>query len=94
MWLVLLESAKDWFLGVDPPEQPVSPRVWYGTTCLLTTDVVGSVPCSEVAWERVLCLTCELQGARGTCVGNLSTARGAGVEKLSKVEHATCSNLL
>jgi hypothetical protein len=19
MWLVLLESAKDWFLGVDPP---------------------------------------------------------------------------
>jgi hypothetical protein len=31
----LLESTKDRFLGVDPPGQHVSPRVWYGTACLL-----------------------------------------------------------
>jgi hypothetical protein len=29
----LLESAKDRFLGVDPPGQTVPPCVWYGTTC-------------------------------------------------------------
>jgi hypothetical protein len=54
LWLVLLELANDWFLGVDPPEQHVSPRVQYGTTCLLIRDVVGGVPCSdewEVAWS-------------------------------------------
>jgi hypothetical protein len=33
-WLCL-ELAMDWFLGVDPPGQHVSPRVWYGMTCLL-----------------------------------------------------------
>jgi hypothetical protein len=27
MWLVLLESTKDWFLGVDTLEQMVLPRV-------------------------------------------------------------------
>jgi hypothetical protein len=32
-WLVLLESAKDWFLGVDPLGQHVPPRVRYGMTC-------------------------------------------------------------
>jgi hypothetical protein len=31
-WQVL-ESAKDLFLGVDPPGQHVPPCVWYGTTC-------------------------------------------------------------
>jgi hypothetical protein len=54
LWLVLLESAKNWFLGVDPLEQHVPPRVRYGTTCLLIRDVVGSVPYSdewEVAWS-------------------------------------------
>jgi hypothetical protein len=25
----------------------VPPRVWYGMTCLLIRDVVGSVPCSD-----------------------------------------------
>jgi hypothetical protein len=32
----------------------VPPRVWYGMTCLLIKDVVGTVPCSdewEVAWS-------------------------------------------
>jgi hypothetical protein len=31
----LLESAKDRFLGVDPPVQHLPPRVRYGTSCLL-----------------------------------------------------------
>jgi hypothetical protein len=50
MWIVMLESAKDRVLGVDTPGQQVPPRVWYGTACLLITDVVRSVPCS-VEWE-------------------------------------------
>jgi hypothetical protein len=53
MWLVMLESAKDRILGVDTSGQPVLPLVQYGMTCLLISDVVGSVPCSdewEVAW--------------------------------------------
>jgi hypothetical protein len=42
-WLVLLESGKDWFLGVDPPlEQSVTPLVWNGMTCLLISDTSGS----------------------------------------------------
>jgi hypothetical protein len=34
VWQVL-ESAKDLFLGVDPPGQHVPPRVRYGMTCLV-----------------------------------------------------------
>jgi hypothetical protein len=54
LWLVMLKSAKDQILGVDTPGQHVSPRVWYGTACLLIRGVVGSVPHSdewEVAWS-------------------------------------------
>jgi hypothetical protein len=54
LWLVLLESAKDRFLGVDLLGQHVLPRVQYEMTCLLISDVVGSVPCSDewkVAWS-------------------------------------------
>jgi hypothetical protein len=54
LWLVMLDSAKDRILRIDTPGQHVSPRVWYGTTCFLIRDVVGSVPCSdewEVAWS-------------------------------------------
>jgi hypothetical protein len=47
MWFVMLESAKDRVIGVDTPGQQVSPRVRYGTTCLLIRDVVGSVPCLD-----------------------------------------------
>jgi hypothetical protein len=47
MWSVLLESAKDRVIGVDTPAQQVSPRVRYGTTCLLIRDDVGSVPFSD-----------------------------------------------
>jgi hypothetical protein len=50
MWLVMLESAKDWVIGADTPEQQVSPRVQYRTTCLLIRDAVESVPCSD-EWE-------------------------------------------
>jgi hypothetical protein len=79
MWLVLLESAKDQFLGVDPPKQLVPPCVWYGMTCLLNRDVIGSVSCS-MSWERALCLAWDPHGARGVqSRGNLSTASGAGV---------------
>jgi hypothetical protein len=46
MWMVMLESAKDRVLGVDSPGQQGPPCVWYGTTCLLIRDAVGSVPCS------------------------------------------------
>jgi hypothetical protein len=47
MWLVMLESAKDRVIGVATLGQQVSPRVRYGTTCLLIRDVVGSAPCSD-----------------------------------------------
>jgi hypothetical protein len=49
MWLVMLESAKDWILGVDTPGQQVPPRIWYGMTCLLIRYAVGCVSCS-VEW--------------------------------------------
>jgi hypothetical protein len=51
MWLVLLESAKNRFLGVDTPEQSMSSCVRYGTTCLLIRGVVGSVS-SSIVRER------------------------------------------
>jgi hypothetical protein len=51
MWFVMLESAKNWVLGVDTLGQQVSPRVQYGTTCLLIRDVVGCESCS-VVWGK------------------------------------------
>jgi hypothetical protein len=54
LWLVLLESAKDQFLAVDPLGQHVPPGVQYGMACLLIGAIGGSVPCSdewEVAWS-------------------------------------------
>jgi hypothetical protein len=54
LWLILLESAKDRILGVDTLGEHVPPRVWYGMTCLLIKNVVGSVPCLdewEVTWS-------------------------------------------
>jgi hypothetical protein len=52
-WLVMLESAKDRILGVDTPGQQVSPRVRYGTACLLIRYVIGCVSCS-VEWGWLL----------------------------------------
>jgi hypothetical protein len=74
MWLVMLGSAKDRILGVDPPGQHVPPRVWYGTPCLLIKYAIGCVSCS-VEWRWLLSLwpvfvtrLCELlepHGAKG-----------------------------
>jgi hypothetical protein len=47
LWLVMLKSAKDRVLGVDTPGQQVLPRARYGMACLIISDVVGSVPCSD-----------------------------------------------
>jgi hypothetical protein len=55
MWLVILESTKEWILGVDTPEQHVPPRVRYGTTCLHIRYVVDCVSCS-VEWGWLLAL--------------------------------------
>jgi hypothetical protein len=67
MWFVMLKSAKDRVIGVDTPRQQVLPRVRYGTACLLITDVVGSVPCSD---EREIGVVTHLgsHGARGVVV--------------------------
>jgi hypothetical protein len=43
---MVLESAKDQFLGVDTQGQYVR----YGAACLLITNTIGYVPCSE-EWE-------------------------------------------
>jgi hypothetical protein len=49
--LVMLESAMDRILGVDPPGQHVPPCVQYGTTCLLIRYAMGYVSCSvERGW--------------------------------------------
>jgi hypothetical protein len=53
MWLVMLESAKDQILGVDPLEQHVPPRVWYGMASLLIRYAIGCVSCS-VEWGWLL----------------------------------------
>jgi hypothetical protein len=87
MWLVMLESAKDRILGVDPPGQHVPPRVWYGTTCLLTRYAIGCVLCS-VEWGWLLSVWPIFVTFFVNCVnhmvekgslstGNLSTASGA-----------------
>jgi hypothetical protein len=55
MWLVMLESAEVRILGVDTLGQHVSPRVRYGTACLLIRYVVGCVLCSvEWVWHQTL----------------------------------------
>jgi hypothetical protein len=67
MWFVMVESGKDRVIGVDTPGQQVSPRVRYGTTCLLIRDVVGSVPCSD-EWEFGIVTHPASHGARGAVV--------------------------
>jgi hypothetical protein len=55
MWFVMLESTKDWILGVDTPGQHVPPRVWYGMACLLIRNIIGCVSCSvELGWHHTL----------------------------------------
>jgi hypothetical protein len=67
MWFVMLESAKDRVIGVDIPEQQVPPCVQYGTTCLLISDAVGSVPCLD-EWEIGVVTCLGSHGARGVVV--------------------------
>jgi hypothetical protein len=55
MWLIMLESAKDRILGEETPGQHVSPRVWYGMTCLLIRYAISCVSCS-VEWGWLLSL--------------------------------------
>jgi hypothetical protein len=84
MWFVMIESAKDWILGVDNLGQHVPPRVWYGTTNLLIRNAIACVSCSvEWGWHHTLwsifvtffvnCLNHKVQ--EGTLYAeNLSTA--------------------
>jgi hypothetical protein len=53
MWLVMLRSAKDRILGVDPPGQHVPPCVPYGMACLLIRYAMGCVSCS-IEWGWLL----------------------------------------
>jgi hypothetical protein len=52
-WLVMIESAKDRILGVDPLGRHVPPRVQYGMVCLLIRYAIGCVSCS-VEWGWLL----------------------------------------
>jgi hypothetical protein len=83
MWFVMLESAKDWFFGVDTPWQHVPAHVRYGTTCILIRYSIGCVSCS-IEWGWLLSLWLALvtfcvnylnhMVQKGPlCMGNLST---------------------
>jgi hypothetical protein len=48
-WHVVLESVKDWILGVDTPGQHVPPHARYGTACSLIWNAIGCVSYS-VEW--------------------------------------------
>jgi hypothetical protein len=67
LWLVMLESAKHRVLVVETLEQQVSPRVRYGTTCLLIRGDVGSVPCSD-EWKISVVTHLGSHGTRGVMV--------------------------
>jgi hypothetical protein len=74
----MLKSAKDRVLGVDTSGQQVLPCVRYGMACLLISDVVGSVPCSD-EWEIGVVTHLGSHSARGavvprTTLENLSIA--------------------
>jgi hypothetical protein len=55
MWFVVLESAKDWILGVDTLGQHVPPCVRYGMACLLIRYAIVRVSCSvKRGWHHTL----------------------------------------
>jgi hypothetical protein len=70
MPFVMLKSATHRVIGVDTPGQQETPRVRYGTACLLIRDVVGSVPCSD-EWEFGIVTCLGSHGARGAMVPRL-----------------------
>jgi hypothetical protein len=87
LWLVMLESAKDQILGVDPLGQRVPPHVPYGMACLLIRYAIGCVSCLvDWGWLPsvwpvfvtffVNCLNHMVQKGP-LCAGNLSTASRA-----------------
>jgi hypothetical protein len=87
MWLVMLGSAKDWILGVDPLGQHVPPHVRYGRACLLIRYAIGCVSCS-IEWGWLLSLWPVFVTFFVNCLnhmvqkgplyaGNLNTASGA-----------------
>jgi hypothetical protein len=63
MWIVMVEYAMDWILGVDTPGQQVPPRVRYGTTCWLIRKALVSLSC----WMSGtgMAIPTRPQGARG-----------------------------
>jgi hypothetical protein len=76
LWLVVLELAKDLFIGVDPPppRQHVSPHIWYVIACLLIRDTLASVS-DLVEWRGIVNTSLIPHGARGViAIGNLSNA--------------------
>jgi hypothetical protein len=48
----------------------VSPRVQYGTTCLIIRNTIGNVSCSD-EWELTLYFRSGPHGARGAFVGKI-----------------------
>jgi hypothetical protein len=67
IWFVMLESAKDRVIGVDILGQQVPPRVRYRTDCLLISDVVGCVSCSD-EWKIGVVTRLGSHGVRGVMV--------------------------
>jgi hypothetical protein len=63
MWIVMVEYAMDWILGVDTPGQQVPPRVRYGMTCWLIRKALVSLSC----WMSGtgMAIPTRPQGARG-----------------------------
>jgi hypothetical protein len=85
-WHVVLESAKEWILGVDTLGQHVPPRVWYGAACLLIGNTIGCVSCSNewgLAWDFAQAHMVQ-QGRRYrvSTPGNLNTASRAVVPRI------------
>jgi hypothetical protein len=67
MWFIMLKSVKNRVIGVDTTGQQVSSYVWYGTTCLLIRDVVGSVSCSD-EWKIGVVTRAGSHGVRGVMI--------------------------
>jgi hypothetical protein len=89
MWLVMLDSAKDWILGVDTLGQHVPPHVWYGMACPLIRYAIGCVPCLfEWGWLLsvwpiyvTFCVNClnHMVQKGPLSIGNIITASGGTV---------------
>jgi hypothetical protein len=55
MWFVMLESANDRILGVDPPKITCATTCPVWNDCLLIRNTIGCVSCSvEWGWHHTL----------------------------------------